>query len=170
METKGYEFIEKTLRDIKDLAEKSSKDDVTTLDKIDEIRIRTNVDLLLVADEVSRLIIKNQGSKTNEEYLEEVTNALARFIVDDAKMREIMASGDKEAAVKHSNFISDRNKIIYEILTGEKISFAGLRTAQAFKLRRDIQMKIVEQLVILIQESTILSYEALLENAKKIMG
>jgi hypothetical protein len=165
-------MIENLLANMNGLSEQFSNLDRTNIVKIDEIKIKTSVDLILVADEISRDSLGLTGKKNvnGNDCMIGVLTGIAKFISNEEEMKAL-SGRPYEDIIEIQNKTNDRNKIIYEILFEEKLEdFNTMKTLTARRAKKDMEMKIVEQLTILIVEACIMSYEALLDNAKKIVG
>ena len=168
---KIIEQLESVVVALKEISDMTKKDDITNLDKINQINMETGLDLIVIADNISKMAlqgIKDGTSKDNHTQI--ILKGIAEFIGGLSEIKKLQEEEKFSEAVELTKKISKRNNRIYEILFEEKVDYSGLTAIQERKKQNEYQMKIVTQLTIMINEATLLSYEALLENAKKIMG
>ena len=164
------ENIKEAIATFEETGKKLEPMNVTTLKKIEEIKILTGLDLIVLADDICKKAIGSiQSGNSEMQYMTTILGELANFIGEKANIDELTAEGKTTEAVELINSITERNDIIYRVLFGEEPSYADLTPRKARAKQNEVFMKILEQLTILINEATQMSFEALLETTKKQM-
>ena len=154
-----------TLKDLSDSMRDSNK---TNLDKLDEIKLLTGDDLIMVADNIIRNTLESTqlGLKTQDELTNKLLQEIGIYLSNINKINETKESNPKESLdlIKKTR---DRNILIYNILFEKNESLGDLTSLQARKKMNSIEKEIVNQLAILCIEALGMIFESMIAMQNK---
>ena len=154
-----------TLKDLSDSMRDSNK---TNLDKLDEIKLLTGDDLIMVADNIIRNTLESTqlGLKTQDELTNKLLQEIGIYLSNINKINETKESNPKESLdlIKKTR---DRNILIYNILFEKNENLGDMTSLQARKKLNSIEKEIVNQLAILCIEALGMMFEGMLAMQNK---
>jgi len=163
-------YLEQANLSLKELVLQNKDSSKSTLDKVQLIKIKTGIDLIEQADLIAKSCLKIDEIKSENGYFSKMLFEIANFISNHVAIEELTSKEQYEEAMQLHKKTTSRNSTIYTILFDKPVDFDGLSAIESRQLENEINSKIIEQLAILINEASSLTYEAMVANAKKQMA